>query len=63
MEGDGDGAACWDGTRWTIVPTPSPGSDPVLTGISCVSAAACTAAGYRFSGVFRTLIESGAASG
>jgi hypothetical protein len=54
----------WDGTHWSLVSSPSPASSPVLNGISCVSAAACTAAGMRFnSGVFQTLIESGTASG
>ena len=37
----------WNGTSWTIQPTPSPpgahSSD--LTGISCTSATACTAVG------------------
>ncbi len=54
----------WDGTHWSLVPSPSPASSPVLNGISCASAAACTAAGFRFSGgAFKTLIESGTASG
>lgn len=54
----------WDGTHWSLVSSPSPASSPVLNGISCVSPAACTAAGMRFnSGVFQTLIESGTADG
>jgi hypothetical protein len=38
----------WDGTNWTIQPTPSPsgGGDSFLSGVSCTSATACTAVGY-----------------
>ena len=37
----------WNGTRWTIEPTPAPaqGQDE-LSSVSCVSATACTAVGY-----------------
>jgi hypothetical protein len=37
----------WDGTTWTIQPTPNPagGQDNFLSGVSCTSATACTAAG------------------
>ena len=37
----------WDGAAWTIQPTPMPGgaSRVVLSGVSCTSAAACTAVG------------------
>ena len=52
----------WDGTRWSLLPSPSPGSNPLLDSISCVSAVACTAAGTyykRSSGVLSSnLIES-----
>jgi hypothetical protein len=34
----------WDGTSWTIQPTPSAGSSS-LSGVSCTSAVACTAVG------------------
>jgi hypothetical protein len=34
----------WDGTRWTIVPTPSRGNS-MLFGVSCTSASACIAVG------------------
>jgi hypothetical protein len=49
----------WNGTRWSIVPSPN-GSHPgvqgnELTGVSCLSARACTAVG---STGFKTLIES-----
>jgi hypothetical protein len=52
----------WNGTRWSVVPSPSP-HDSTLAGVSCVSAAACTATGIYFSGTAKTLIESGTASG
>ncbi len=37
----------WDGTRWSIQPTPNPdgATFSVLSGVSCTSAAACTAVG------------------
>ncbi len=36
----------WDGTAWTIQPTPNPpGTDPGLAAVSCTSATACTAVG------------------
>ena len=57
----------WDGTRWSMVPTPSPGvENRVLNGVSCASATTCTAAGDFYSrakAAFRTLIETGTASG
>jgi hypothetical protein len=51
----------WDGTSWSVVPSPSPAasSGDTLADVSCTSATACTAAGYRgSSGVYETLIES-----
>ena len=53
----------WNGTRWSIVPSPSirPGADDnVLTGVSCVKPAACTAVGQYFFGLGHSgpLIES-----
>jgi hypothetical protein len=50
----------WNGTRWSVVPSPRPGSLDELDGVSCTSAAACTAVGYYRSsgGPVRTLIES-----
>ena len=38
----------WNGTRWSIQPTPNPGGDEdsVLDGVSCTSPSACTAVGY-----------------
>jgi hypothetical protein len=52
----------WDGTRWSVVPTPNPGINPELDGLSCASAATCVAAGFFYRGTYRTLIESGPAS-
>src|SRR4029077_12475331 len=46
----------WNGARWSVVPSPNPGTgDDALESVSCVSATACTAAGMH---VNRTLIES-----
>jgi hypothetical protein len=57
-------AESWNGTAWSVEPSPNKGSGTgdVLTGVSCVSATACTAAGWYFptshgDGV-RTLVES-----
>jgi hypothetical protein len=49
-------AEVWNGTSWSIQPTPDqPGStESVLLGVSCTSASACTAVGYyRQQGSFR----------
>ncbi len=51
----------WDGTGWSVVPSPNPGNPhAILEGVSCVSATVCTAAGlsYTNSGASTTLIES-----
>ena len=38
----------WEGTGWTIQPTPSPGPfGSTLSGVSCTAASACTAVGVR----------------
>jgi hypothetical protein len=54
----------WDGTSWTVVPSPNPvpGGD-YLDGVSCASATACMAVGYATKnstapGLSRALIES-----
>jgi hypothetical protein len=41
-------AEVWNGTSWSIQPTPNPSGAPegVLYGVSCTSASACTAVGY-----------------
>ena len=53
----------WNGTSWSVVP--SPGSGDALNWVSCASASACMAAGYRYNAnqYGKTLIESGTASG
>jgi hypothetical protein len=40
-------AAAWNGTTWTVVPTPNPTgtTGSTLAGVSCTSATACTAVG------------------
>ncbi len=48
----------WNGTAWSIVPSPNKGVDPdFLKGVWCGSASACTAVGY-YGSPFKTLIES-----
>ena len=51
--GSGTLVESWDGTSWSVVPSPSPG---VLGGVSCLSVTACTAVGR--SGTQKTLVES-----
>jgi hypothetical protein len=51
--GGGPLAERWDGARWAIVPAPAPPPVPVpgsatLAGVSCTSAASCTAVGWDF---------------
>ena len=47
----------WNGTAWSIVPSPNQGTTgSLLSGVSCVSAGACTAVGYYGSGP-KTLVE------
>jgi hypothetical protein len=43
-------AQSWDGTTWTIQPTPIPGDKTggQLFGVSCTSASACTAVGVAY---------------
>jgi hypothetical protein len=53
----------WNGTRWSVVPSPNAGpvsSGNVLNGLSCAPAATCTVAGYYTTsrGAAKTLIES-----
>jgi hypothetical protein len=52
----------WNGTSWSVVPSAHPASSStVLYGVSCVSAAACTAVGYYYplsSGTIKTFVES-----
>jgi hypothetical protein len=56
----------WTGTHWSLTPTPNPGINPQLDGVSCASTTTCTAVGFFYfggHGIYRTLIESGPASG
>ena len=46
----------WDGSRWQIIPTPSPPPHSQLRGISCTTPTACTAVGSTASGQ-QTLAE------
>lgn len=51
----------WNGTRWTVLTSPNLKENDVLSGVSCGSAASCTAAGsYQNSsrGMTKSLIES-----
>jgi hypothetical protein len=50
----------WNGTNWTIQPTPNRAGGPnFLLGVACPASSACTAAGYSINsaGTFRTLAE------
>jgi hypothetical protein len=40
----------WDGSNWTVKPTPSPSGDVFVRGVSCSSADACTAVGHLTNG-------------
>jgi hypothetical protein len=53
-------AESWNGTRWTMMPSPSPhpGFDTGLGSVSCTSAASCTAVGASVDYLALTLIES-----
>jgi hypothetical protein len=46
-------AESWDGSTWSVVPTPSGAGD--LAGVDCISASSCTAVGAGTAG---TLVES-----
>ena len=51
----------WNGTRWTIVPSPNRNDSGVLNGVSCASLTSCVAVGTYFSGPYvvnKTLTES-----
>jgi hypothetical protein len=53
-------AESWDGSRWSVVPTPDPATDDRLNSVSCVSAVACMAVGFSGSrnSAVKTLVES-----
>jgi hypothetical protein len=50
----------WDGTRWSVAPSPDPATGGGLSGVSCVAADACMAVGFSGSetAVHGTLAES-----
>jgi hypothetical protein len=35
----------WDGTEWSLVPSPNPGIEAIFNGVSCVSSKSCVAVG------------------
>lgn len=47
-------ALVWDGSSWSVLPSPnpSPGAESFLEGVWCASTATCTAVGYSYDGVF-----------
>jgi hypothetical protein len=53
-------AESWNGTAWTIVPSPNKNSQNLLRAVSCISASACTAVGYSYGAHSepKTLVES-----
>lgn len=53
-------AETWNGTTWSITPTPSPSVQSALEGVSCTGPASCRAVGYYDSSHsgFKTLVES-----
>jgi hypothetical protein len=54
-------AEVWDGTAWSLQPSPSPSSDDTLQDVSCGASQLCTAVGSTLDpgGVTATLIETG----
>jgi hypothetical protein len=51
----------WNGTTWSIVPSPNIGASADLLGVSCRSSSSCVAVGSYDSsslGVYQTLVES-----
>jgi hypothetical protein len=50
-------AEIWNGSWWSIVPTPSPAGAGSLSDVSCTAATACTAVGTQGSSSARTLAE------
>jgi hypothetical protein len=49
----------WNGTAWSLTPSPNRSSDDILNRVSCASASACAAVGDSYSRhhPYRTLIE------
>jgi hypothetical protein len=50
----------WDGSSWSVVPSPSPSTTSALDGVSCAAVRNCRAVGLFFnaSGDYQTLAES-----
>jgi hypothetical protein len=50
----------WDGTAWSVVPSPNPTADSELNAVSCTSSTSCVAVGTTRDtfGYYATLIES-----
>jgi hypothetical protein len=53
-------AESWDGSRWSIIASPSPSTNSALYGVSCASNSNCLAAGLFFNSAnnYQTLAES-----
>lgn len=47
----------WDGTTWSVIPTPNPGSDQSFAGVSCAGSTCAAAGSFTPSPHFQTLIE------
>ncbi len=52
----------WDGTKWSVTPSPNEGKEPSLSGVSCTGSSECVAVGsyVNSSNVFQTLVETNA---
>jgi hypothetical protein len=47
----------WDGTAWTIQPTPNAGKGGKLSAVACTSSTTCTAVGFYYTSKLATLVE------
>jgi hypothetical protein len=59
-DANGDGRTLvesWDGTAWSVIPSPNPSSWDRLEGVSCITPRSCTAVGSSHFGE-NTLVES-----
>ncbi len=48
----------WNGTKWRVISSPSPGTQDQLFGVSCPKSNSCKAVGYYYDGSDQTLVES-----
>jgi hypothetical protein len=46
----------WNGTTWSIVPSPNPSGSPVLLSVACASDTSCFAVGQYSGTAYRTLV-------